>query len=154
MIEFGTGVFRSIIGEGFTKENVQKIAQAISNIIIEQRLKKKIVLGYDQRFLSKESSIWISEVFAGNNISVLLTNKVVPTPSIETLEKYNPSFQKQIAKIESGDGFKYTFTDGTWLLIRFSKNEPVLRIHTEQKTLKEASDLMLYAKKYIENIDG
>lgn len=82
MIEFGTGGFRTIIGEGFTKESVQKIAQAICNIIIEERLKKEIALGFDQRFLSKESSVWISEVFAGNNIKVNLTNKVVPTPSI------------------------------------------------------------------------
>lgn len=82
MINFGTGGFRGTIGEDFTKENIQLIAQAICNIIIKENLKKEIAIGYDYRFLSPESSIWMGEVFAANNIKALITKEALPTPAI------------------------------------------------------------------------
>ncbi|MDQ3855233.1 MAG: phosphoglucomutase/phosphomannomutase family protein [Chloroflexota bacterium] len=38
---------------------------------------------------------------------------------------------KRLAKFQTEDGFKYVLEDGTWLLIRFSGTEPVLRVYTE-----------------------
>ena len=82
MIKFGTGGFRGIIGDDFNKENICLVAQAISNIIIKEDSKKCVAIGYDYRFLSKEAATWMSEVFAGNNINVLLSNEPVPTPTV------------------------------------------------------------------------
>ena len=45
MIDFGTGGFRGIIGDTFTKENVQLIAQALANIIKKEKSEKKVVIG-------------------------------------------------------------------------------------------------------------
>jgi alpha-D-glucose phosphate-specific phosphoglucomutase len=37
----------------------------------------------------------------------------------------------KVAKIDSADGFRYTLSDGSWLLVRFSGTEPLLRIYSE-----------------------
>lgn len=82
MIQFGTGGFRGVIADDFTKSNIQLIAQGISNIYSERKYKKPILIGYDFRFCSKEASQWIAEVLAGNQIPVLLSNEPSPTPAI------------------------------------------------------------------------
>lgn len=78
MIKFGTGGWRAIIAEDFTKANVQLLAQSLCEEINDNR----IVIGYDRRFLSDYAAIWLSEVFAGNNIKVHLIDKASPTPLI------------------------------------------------------------------------
>ncbi len=86
-IKFGTGGFRGIIGETFTKYNIQLIAQAISNLIIEDKSTKPVVIGYDYRFLSNKAAEWMSEVFAYNKIPILLSNSPVPTPAVMFMTK-------------------------------------------------------------------
>ncbi len=82
MIQFGTGGFRGVIADDFTKSNVQRIAQGICNIYMDREYRKPILIGYDFRFCSKEASEWIAEVLAGNRIPVLLSNEPSPTPAI------------------------------------------------------------------------
>lgn len=63
MIKFGTGGWRAIIGEEFTKENIQKLALAMSLKIKAEHVEDKpVVIGYDRR-LSKEAVIWSCEIF-------------------------------------------------------------------------------------------
>ena len=81
-ISFGTGGFRAIIGEDFTKENIQKICQAISNIIIKDNKIRKICIGYDHRFMSEEFAKWSAEVFAGNEIEVEIMATPTTTPVV------------------------------------------------------------------------
>ncbi len=38
---------------------------------------------------------------------------------------------KKLARFQSDDGYKYVLEDGTWLLLRFSGTEPVMRVYTE-----------------------
>lgn len=38
---------------------------------------------------------------------------------------------KSLARFLTADGYKYVLEDGTWLLIRFSGTEPVMRVYTE-----------------------
>lgn len=78
MIKFGTGGWRSIIADGFTKKNVQILAQALCDEMTDT----DIVIGYDRRFLSDIASYWLAEVFAANNIKVHLIDKAAPTPLI------------------------------------------------------------------------
>lgn len=81
MIKFGTGGWRAIIGDEFTKENVTLLAQAISDEMHEKSY-SEIVIGYDRRFLSDTAARWAAEVFAANNITVYFINNNVPTPLI------------------------------------------------------------------------
>lgn len=38
---------------------------------------------------------------------------------------------KRLVRFQTEDGYKYVLEDGTWLLIRFSGTEPVMRVYTE-----------------------
>ncbi len=83
MITFGTGGWRAIIGEDFTKANLQRVAYAIARRMIREKVDKEgFVIGYDRRFLSRESAIWFSEVMAGEGIPLYFVNLSAPTPQI------------------------------------------------------------------------
>lgn len=83
MIKFGTGGWRAVIGEDFTKENIQILALAMARKMKNQGVADKgVVLGYDRRFLAKEAMQWTAEVFAGENIRAYLINKSSPTPLV------------------------------------------------------------------------
>lgn len=83
MIQFGTGGWRAIIGDGFTKENIQILAKAIADKMhAEGAAEKGIVIGYDRRFLSKEAMQWAGQVFAKEGITAYLINKSAPTPLV------------------------------------------------------------------------
>ncbi|HHV50329.1 MAG TPA: phosphoglucomutase/phosphomannomutase family protein [Clostridiales bacterium] len=78
MIKFGTGGWRELIGEGFTKSNVQLIAQAMCSFLDDTG----IVIGYDRRFLSDSAAVWAAEVFAANRKKVWFIDRVAPTPLV------------------------------------------------------------------------
>ena len=83
MIKFGTGGWRALIGEDFTKENVCVLAQAVANLMKTGKCAGKgFVIGYDRRFLSDKAAVWIAEVMAGNGIKVYFIDKVAPTPLV------------------------------------------------------------------------
>ncbi len=83
MIKFGTGGWRAIIGEDFTKQNVRVLAQAVAHMMAERNCTNNgFVIGYDRRFLSDKAAKWMSEVLAGNGIQVYFIEKVAPTPLV------------------------------------------------------------------------
>lgn len=84
-IKFGTDGWRAVIAEDFTFANVARVAQATAdywNANPVAGAEKKVVVGYDRRFLSNEFSRCAAEVFAGNGYSVILTPEPTPTPSV------------------------------------------------------------------------
>lgn len=90
MIHFGTGGWRAVIGDEFTKENIQIFAAALSQKMIDEKVDAEgIVIGYDRRFLSKEAMQWIAEVLAYYNIKSQLVNKSCPTPVVMYLVQRN-----------------------------------------------------------------
>lgn len=83
MIKFGTGGFRAIIGEDFTRANLNLLTQALCNIITKEGVKDKpFIIGYDRRFLSDTGAKWCACVLAGNGISTKLISHEAPTPEI------------------------------------------------------------------------
>ena len=52
----------------------------------------------------------------------------------------------EVAKINTTDGFHLTLADTTWLLIRFSGTEPVLRIYAESDSLTRVERLLELGK--------
>lgn len=83
MIKFGTGGWRAVIGDGFTKENIQILARAVADKMRAEGVEEKgIVIGYDRRFLSKEAMQWAGEVFSKEGITAYLINKSAPTPLV------------------------------------------------------------------------
>lgn len=83
MIKFGTGGWRAIIGEEFTKANIQIFAKAMADKLKAEGVAEKgLVMGYDRRFLSKETVKWSCEVFAAEGIVTHFVCRSVPTPLV------------------------------------------------------------------------
>lgn len=83
MIKFGTGGWRDIIADGFTKENVRLVAAGLCRLMEQEgHGGREIVIGYDRRFLSKESAHWAAEVLAGYGFRVFMVARSSPTPLI------------------------------------------------------------------------
>jgi phosphomannomutase len=86
-IRFGTDGWRAVIADGFTFQNVERVAQAYADFVNRQpasepTAQKKVVVGYDRRFLSERFAARAAEVLAGNAIEVSLFDADVPTPLV------------------------------------------------------------------------
>jgi len=53
----------------------------------------------------------------------------------------------KVVKSDTTDGFRFILADTTWLLIRFSGTEPVLRIYAESSSQSRAERLLEFGKK-------
>lgn len=83
MIKFGTGGWRAIIGDDFTRDNICLLAKAIADKMKAEGVAERgLVIGYDRRFLSKETVMWSCEVLAAEGIPCHFVNRSVPTPLI------------------------------------------------------------------------
>lgn len=83
MIEFGTGGWRAVIAEDFTKANVRLLAQGLANRMHAEGVAGRgLVLGYDRRFLSDQFCWWAVEVLVANDIPVTVIDRPAPTPMV------------------------------------------------------------------------
>ena len=83
MIKFGTGGWRAIIADEFTKENIRLVTAGLCRLmLLEGHEGKEICIGYDRRFLSKESAHWAAEVLVGYGFPVYVIARSSPTPLI------------------------------------------------------------------------
>ncbi|HKS36146.1 MAG TPA: phosphoglucomutase/phosphomannomutase family protein, partial [Verrucomicrobiae bacterium] len=84
-IKFGTDGWRAIIAEDFTFANLSRVAQAAADYWNANPLadtNRKVVVGYDRRFLSDQFAQRAGEILAGNGFDVVLTSEPSPTPSV------------------------------------------------------------------------
>ena len=83
MVEFGTGGWRAVIGDGFTRANIRLIAAALARRMKREGCAEEgICVGYDRRFLSREACIWFCEVMTGEGVPVSFVNLSCPTPQV------------------------------------------------------------------------
>lgn len=52
-----------------------------------------------------------------------------------------------VTGIDTGDGFRFLLADGTWLLLRFSGTEPILRIYAESDSTSRVKGLLTLGRK-------
>jgi phosphomannomutase len=92
-IHFGTDGWRAVISDTFTFTNLRLVAQAIADAAASpdwSRLPahpgspaaKKMVVGFDTRFLSDRFAAEVARVLAANGYSVHLAQADAPTPAI------------------------------------------------------------------------
>jgi alpha-D-glucose phosphate-specific phosphoglucomutase len=55
----------------------------------------------------------------------------------------------EVAKLDKRDGFRYILSDDSWLLIRFSGTEPLIRIYAESNTEKQVQKLLDSGRKIL-----
>lgn len=83
MIHFGTGGWRAIIGDEFTKANVQLLTLALARVMKAEKADQQgFCIGYDRRFLSDTAARWAAEVMAEEGIHCKILKKEAPTPLI------------------------------------------------------------------------
>ncbi len=83
MVRFGTGGWRAIIADDFTKENIRLLAAGLCRLMEKEgHAGCRVCMGYDRRFLSKEAMFWAAEVLAGYGFKPYVINHSTPTPLI------------------------------------------------------------------------
>ncbi len=111
-IVFGTDGWRAVIAEDFTFPNVRLCAQGVADYINEKNIAGGgFIIGYDTRFASESFAAAVAEVFAANDIPVLLCDRAAPTPTVS----YNIVDRKASGGViitashnpPSWNGFKY-----------------------------------------------
>jgi len=55
----------------------------------------------------------------------------------------------KVTKLDTTEGFRFFLGDESWLLIRFSGTEPLVRIYSEAESLERARELLDEGKKLI-----
>jgi phosphomannomutase len=48
---------------------------------------------------------------------------------------------RRVKSLDRTDGLKMEFADGSWVLLRLSGTEPLMRVYTEAATLEESSKI-------------
>lgn len=56
---------------------------------------------------------------------------------------------RDVVRLDTRDGYRYVLDDGSWLLIRFSGTEPLIRIYAEAHTLEQVQGLLDSGKKML-----
>jgi alpha-D-glucose phosphate-specific phosphoglucomutase len=70
------------------------------------------------------------------------------------LKKLKANLPKRVAgldvvKTNLSDGFKFTLSDGSWLLVRFSGTEPLVRIYSEALSQEQVQKILTDGKKIV-----
>ena len=90
-IKFGTDGWRGIIGFDFNLSNLSKVVVASCQELHYQYFKetnsKKILIGYDRRFMAKEFAEEIASFVKGCGFEPVLSNSFAPTPSYSLYTK-------------------------------------------------------------------
>lgn len=82
-IEFGTDGWRAGIADTYTFEALRRCSQGFADYLSKKYpTNKRVVVGYDMRFLSDQFAHAAAEVLAGNGFKVFVTDKATPTPVI------------------------------------------------------------------------
>ncbi len=86
-IQFGTDGWRAIIGEAFTFDNVAQVAQAYASYLLSHQ-GRRVVVGYDTRFMADRFAHKAAEVLAANGLEVHLSKTYLPTPVLSFAVKH------------------------------------------------------------------
>ena len=98
-IHFGTDGWRGVISDTFTFHNLRRISQAIADAVASEEWlngvtsgpkpdAKRMVVGFDTRFLSDRYAAEAARVLAANGFKVYLTTADVPTPAVSYTVKH------------------------------------------------------------------
>ncbi len=90
----------------------------------------------------------------GGEFWPLRTNLHLPEDvKLKTVDRLKSDFStflgRRVKRLDRTDGLKFEFGDGSWVLLRLSGTEPLLRIYTEAATLKESSNLAEETKSWV-----
>lgn len=87
---------------------------------------------------------------AYDRIDLTLSSDATKQALIQTLSQtpFTEVLGTAVSEFTNPDGFKVRLVDGSWLLIRFSGTEPVLRLYCEAATEERVAQLLQWAKQW------
>ena len=91
---------------------------------------------------------------AYDRIDLPLANMDVRAKLLNALQENTPQkvAGKTVADCLTIDGYKFNLEDDSWLLIRFSGTEPVLRLYSEARDMEQVHDILNWAKDWAESV--
>lgn len=92
--------------------------------------------------------------FSYDRIDLPLASMEVRSRLLEQLSTNPPQAVagKAVSDCLTVDGYKFQLEDGSWLLIRFSGTEPVLRLYSEAPDLKQVHQILDWAKDWANSV--
>jgi phosphomannomutase len=83
-----------------------------------------------------------------------LKRPVEKAEMVEYLTKEAPAeiAEQKVVEISASDGVKYILADDSWLLIRPSGTEPVLRVYAEGRSEETVQALLKYGESVAESV--
>lgn len=93
---------------------------------------------------------------AYDRIDLPLASMEVRAKLLDQLATHPPSqvAGKAVKDCLAIDGYKFTLADDSWLLIRFSGTEPVLRLYSEAQTPEEVQKHLHWAREWAESLSS
>ena len=82
-------------------------------------------------------------------IGVRLTDEIAKSLKEKLSQEPSEIGGKKIEKINRLDGVKFIFTDGSWMLMRPSGTEPLVRIYAETENLQDLEVLLEQGRNYL-----
>lgn len=90
-IGFGTGGMRGILGPGTDRMNIYTVKRAMyayAKLLKEQFINPHVVIGYDNRHMSKEFAYITAGVLGLESIRIFMFEDITPTPIVSFACKY------------------------------------------------------------------
>ena len=135
-------------GIGYGSHIPERDALLSALYVLEAIVESGLDLGDYYRHLQQQTDFHS----AYDRIDLPLASMDVRSRLLQQLEK-SPLTEiagKAVIDCQTIDGYKYRLTDNSWLMIRFSGTEPVLRLYCEAPTLEQVHQTLAWAKDWAE----
>lgn len=78
-----------------------------------------------------------------------ITLKAMGLIKLDQFRQMKKILGKEVVKINDADGLKFILSDESWLMLRASGTEPIVRIYAESKSLKDSQSMLEFGKQLI-----
>ncbi|MEH1797549.1 MULTISPECIES: phosphoglucomutase/phosphomannomutase family protein [unclassified Nostoc] len=133
-------------GIGYGSHIPERDALLSALYVLEAIVESGLDLGEYYRYLQKKTGF----TSAYDRIDLPLANMQVRSRLLQQLQT-QPLTEiagKAVIDCQTIDGYKYRLADKSWLMIRFSGTEPVLRLYCEAATIEQVHQTLAWAKQW------
>ncbi|QLE41012.1 phosphoglucomutase/phosphomannomutase family protein [Nostoc sp. C052] len=135
-------------GIGYGSHIPERDALLSALYVLEAIVESGLDLGEYYRYLQKKTGF----ISAYDRIDLPLASMEVRSRLLQQLQT-QPLTEiagKAVIDCQTIDGYKYRLADKSWLMIRFSGTEPVLRLYCEAPTIEQVHQTLAWAKHWAE----
>lgn len=136
-------------GIGYGSHIPERDALLSALYVLEAVVESGLDLGEYYRYLQQQTDF--SSVY--DRIDLPLANMEVRGRLLQQLQS-QPLTEiagKAVISCQTIDGYKFRLADNSWLMIRFSGTEPVLRLYCEAATIEQVQKTLNWAKTWAES---